>query len=177
MSGFESDATGALGRETTKLAMGMALESLNIHRADDYARDGHPWAAWDELRKHAPVHWYERDDIEPFWAVTRHADILTVSNHPEVFINGGPRLRLCLKHEVEPMRGGLDTFGTERGWDADEPPDLVFMDNPRHRLVRRQSSWAYTQGAMRSMRAAFSRAGRGLHRRVHRGTRTGIGAR
>lgn len=135
--------------------MGSALESLNIHRADDYARDGHPWQAWDRLRSEAPVYWYERHDIEPFWAVTRHADILTVSNHPEVFINGGPRLRLCLKHEVEPMRGGLDTFGAERGWDADEPPDLVFMDNPRHRLVRRQSSWAYTQGAMRGMRPHF----------------------
>jgi len=135
--------------------MSAQLDMLNIHRATDYARDGHPWAAWDALRSEAPVYWYERDDIDPFWAVTRHADILTVSNHPEIFINGGPRLRLCLKGEVEPMRGGLDSFGTARGWDADEPPDLVFMDNPRHRLIRRQSSWAYTQGAMRAMGPHF----------------------
>ena len=135
--------------------MTIDLATLNIHRAVDYARDGHPWAAWDLLRQAAPVFWYERDDIEPFWAITRHADILTVSNHPEVFINSGPRLRLCLKSEVEPMRGGLDSFGTERGWDPQEPPDLVFMDNPRHRHLRRHSSWAYTQGAMRAMGPHF----------------------
>lgn len=135
--------------------MSVNLDSFDIHRASDYGRDGHPWAAWDALRTQAPVYWYDRPDVEPFWAVTRHADILTVSNHPEVFINGGPRLRLCLKGEIEPMRGGLDSFGTEHGWDAQEPPDLVFMDNPRHRLIRRQSSWAYTQGAMRAMKPHF----------------------
>ncbi len=135
--------------------MTIALTTLNIHRATDYARDGHPWAAWDLLRREAPVFWYERDDVEPFWAVTRHADVLTVSNHPDVFINSGPRLRLSLKHEIEPMRGGLDSFGTERGWDPQEPPDMVFMDNPRHRHMRRQSSWAYTQGAMRAMGPHF----------------------
>ena len=135
--------------------MTVSLDTLNIHRATDYAHEGHPWAAWDLLRKEAPVFWYERDDIEPFWAITRHADILTVSNHPEIFINGGPRLRLSLKHQIEPMRGGLDSFGTERGWDPREPPDMVFMDNPRHRHMRRQSSWAYTQGGMRAMGAHF----------------------
>ncbi len=135
--------------------MTIDLATLNIHRAVDYARDGHPWAAWDLLRQEAPVFWYERDDIEPFWAITRHADILTVANHPDIFINSGPRLRLCLKNEVEPMRGGLDSFGTERGWDPLEPLDMIFMDNPRHRHVRRQSSWAYTQGAMRAMGAHF----------------------
>ena len=135
--------------------MTIDLTTLNIHRASDYARDGHPWAAWDYLRREAPVFWYAPDDVEPFWAVTRHADILTVSNHPKVFINSGPRLRLSLKHEVEPMRGGLDSFATERDWDVQEPPDMVFMDNPRHRHMRRQSSWAYTQGAMRAMGPHF----------------------
>lgn len=135
--------------------MSIQLDSLDIHRATDYAREGHPWAAWDQLRKQAPVYWYERHDVEPFWAITRHADILTVSNHPEVFINGGPRLRLCLKGQVEPLRGGLDSFGIAHAWDPREPPDMVFMDNPRHRHMRRQSSWAYTQGAMRAMGGHF----------------------
>ena len=37
--------------------------------------------------------YYARDDVEPFWAVTRYDDVMTVANHPDVFINGGPRLR------------------------------------------------------------------------------------
>ncbi len=135
--------------------MSLTLETLNIHHPTVYATEGSPWAAWDLLRERAPVYWYERDDVEPFWAVTRYADIMTVSDHAQVFINGGPRLRLTLKGTPEILRAGVDTFGEERGWDPAEPPDMVFMDNPRHRQLRRQSSWAFTQGGMRRMDAHF----------------------
>ncbi|MGR9089131.1 MAG: cytochrome P450 [Gammaproteobacteria bacterium] len=136
--------------------MSLTLETLNIHHPSIYAGDGSPWAAWDLLRDQAPVYWYKRDDVEPFWAVTRYADIKTVSDHPQAFINGGPRLRLTLKGTPEILRAGVDTFGEERGWDPAEPPDMVFMDNPRHRHMRRQSSWAFTQGGMRRMDAHFT---------------------
>ena len=112
--------------------MTVTLDNLRIHHPADYAANGYPWAAWDLLREQAPVFWYERDDVEPFWAVTRYADVVTVSNHPDVFINGGPRLRLTLRGKPEPVRAGMDEFCRERGWDPDEPPDMVFMDNPRH---------------------------------------------
>lgn len=135
--------------------MSLTLDNLDIHRPREYEAHGFPWAAWDLLRREAPVHWYERPDIDPFWAVTRYEDIMTVSNHPEVFINGGPRLRLTMKGDTEFLRDGLDNFGRERGWDPQEPPDMVFMDNPRHRRVRRLSSWAYTQGGMRRMQGHF----------------------
>lgn len=135
--------------------MTLSLENIDIHTPQRYAKKGFPWEEWDLLRRDAPIFWYERDDIEPFWAVTRHADVLTISGLPEVFINGGPRLRLALKGEAELLRGGLDEFGTSRGWDPTEPPDLVFMDNPRHRHVRKASSWAFTQGCMRGMASHF----------------------
>ena len=135
--------------------MALSLDTIDIHRPTRYAEQGFPWAEWDLLRREAPIFWYERDDIEPFWAVTRHADVMTISGHPEVFINGGPRLRLALKGEPELLKEGLDEFGTSRGWDPDEPPDLVFMDNPRHRHVRKVSSWAFTQGCMRGMAKHF----------------------
>ena len=99
--------------------------------------------------------WYERDDVEPFWAVTRHEDIMTISGQPKIFINGGPRLRLAQKGEPELLRGGLDEFGKSRGWDPQEPPDVSFMDDPRHRHVRRASSWAFTQGGMRRLAEHF----------------------
>jgi len=137
--------------------LSLTLDTLNIHRPKQYAEYGFPWAEWDLLRRDAPVFWYERDDVEPFWAITRYDDVMTVSNHPEVFINGGPRLRLALKGRPELLRAGVDTFGQERGWDPDEPPDLTFMDNPRHRHVRKLSSWAYTQGGMRQMAGHFAR--------------------
>jgi len=135
--------------------MQLDLDTIDIHRPRRYAEQGFPWPEWDLLRREAPVFWYERDDIEPFWAITRYADVMTISDNPRIFINGGPRLRLALKHETEILRGGIDTFGKTRRWDPDEPPDMVFMDNPRHRHVRKLSSWAYTQGGMRKMRPHF----------------------
>lgn len=131
--------------------MSITLDEVDIHHPDRYAAEGFPWQDWDLLRNEAPVFYYDRDDIEPFWAVTRYDDVMTISNHPEVFINGGPRLRLTLKGEPEILREGLDEFGQSRGWDPQEPPDFVFMDDPRHRHSRRASSWAFTQGCMREM--------------------------
>lgn len=144
--------------------MSLNLDSIDIHRPRRYAAQGFPWPEWDLLRREAPVFWYERDDIEPFWAVTRHADIMTISSQPELFINGGPRLRLALKGEAELLRGGLDDFGQSRGWDPGEPPDLTFMDDPRHRQVRKASTWAFTQGCMRGMRAHFDALAAGFAR-------------
>ncbi len=135
--------------------MTITLDNMDIHTPRRYAELGFPWAEWDLLRREAPIHWYERNDVEPFWAITRHADVMTISGHSRIFINGGPRLRLTLKHETELGRGGLDAFGATRGWDPNEPPDLVFMDDPRHRQVRKASSGAFTQGCMRGMTALF----------------------
>ena len=137
------------------------LETLDIHRPTRYAQ-GFPWQEWDLLREKAPIFWYERDDIEPFWAVTRYDDVMEVSNHPEIFINGGPRLRLTLKGEPEVLRDGLDEFGRERDWDPKEPADFIFMDNPRHRHMRKLTSWAYTQSNMRAMLEHFEELARGF---------------
>jgi cytochrome P450 len=42
-----------------------------------------PYEWFDHLRAHAPVHRFD-DPIQgvPFWAVTKHADVVEVSRHP-----------------------------------------------------------------------------------------------
>ena len=140
----------------------LTLENIDLHRPARYETHGFPWAECQLLREQAPVFYYERDDIEPFWAVTRHADITLISDNPKIFINGGPRLRLAQKGKPEIGRAGLDSFGLERGWDPEEPPDLVFMDNPRHRHMRKHSSWAFTQNAMRKMQSRFDSLAKGF---------------
>ena len=59
-------------------AMALQLDAIDIHRPQRYAEQGFPWAEWDLLRREAPVFWYERDDIEPFWAVTRYNDVMAI---------------------------------------------------------------------------------------------------
>ena len=63
---------------------GLSLDTIDIHSTDLYVSRGYPWPEWDLLRKEAPVFWYEREGIDPFWAITRHADVLTVSKRADV---------------------------------------------------------------------------------------------
>ena len=72
-----------------------ALDELDIHSIGRYETHGYPWEAWDRLRDEAPVYWYERPGIAPFWALTRHADVRAVGSDNARFINGGPILRLA----------------------------------------------------------------------------------
>ena len=65
-----------------------ALDSLDIFNADRYVAEGYPWQDWDVLRREAPVFWYERPDTPPFWAITKHEDILRISKDPKTFMSG-----------------------------------------------------------------------------------------
>ncbi len=126
-----------------------SLDEIDIHSTEQYRDHGYPWAAWDLLRAEAPVHWYERPDIEPFWAITRHEDIHWVSSNDKLFINGGPRLRLASIEDDQGMWERRIQRLTELGWDLDEPMDMVFMDRPRHTKFRLLTARRFTPRAMR----------------------------
>ncbi len=127
----------------------VSFDEIDIHSTDRYRDHGYPWADWDLLRAEAPVFWYERDDIEPFWAITRYEDIHWVSSNDKLFINGGPRLRLA---SIEEDRGMWERRARRLallGWDQDEPMDMVFMDRPRHTKFRLLTARRFTPRAMR----------------------------
>jgi cytochrome P450 len=96
-------------------------------------------AAFTELRHNQPVSWQAPAETElmpnpddpGFWAVTRHADIRTVSRDAETFSSSAEDY------------GGVML--------EDMPPDvleatssILVMDDPRHFLVRRLISSAFT---------------------------------
>ncbi|MEM7410866.1 MAG: cytochrome P450 [Myxococcota bacterium] len=132
----------------------LSLDTLDIHSKDLYVERGYPWREWDLLRREAPVFWYEREGIAPFWAITRHADILTISKHAEVFVNSR-RLRLQTIAEDELQFGSQRGRAEARGWDPDEPPDFIFMDDPRHRDFRLLSARRFTPAALRKLEVHF----------------------
>ena len=70
------------------------LDQLDITTTARYVEHGFPWREWDVLRDVAPVYWYERPGVPPCWVVTRYDDVKQVERQPDVFINGGPILRL-----------------------------------------------------------------------------------
>ncbi len=125
----------------------LTLHNLDITDTDLYVERGYPWKEWDLLRREAPVFWYERPGFEPFWAITKYADIAWISKNPEIFSN---RQRLRLAH---PMPGDWENWKkveTESRYRPapDEAPDLVFMDPPEHRRYRSIVSSRFTPRAM-----------------------------
>ena len=64
---------------------GLTLQTIDIIDPDLYVRRGYPHEEWALLRRAAPVFRYERANVIPFWAVTRHADIIAISRNPALF--------------------------------------------------------------------------------------------
>jgi len=63
----------------------LTLETIDILNPDLYVQRGYPHEEWTLLRREAPVFYYQRPNVEPFWAITKHADIITVSGKPDLF--------------------------------------------------------------------------------------------
>ncbi len=132
----------------------LSLDSIDLHTKERYVTHGYPWEAWDLLRREAPIHWYERDGIAPFWAITRHADILEISKRADIFVNS-QRLRLASLEEDERQQMGHRFRAETRGWDVNEPQDFIFMDDPRHRNFRSVSARRFTPAALRKLEGHF----------------------
>ena len=113
------------------------LDRLDIIGNDTYAEHGYPHEAWARLRREDPVHWTTHQIDVPFWAVTKHADLIWISKQPARFVNGP---RLAAFPEVAPPEG--------------ESPlrHLLNMDPPEHARYRRLASPRFTPRGLGRMR-------------------------
>lgn len=112
------------------------LDRLDIISADVYADAGYPHAAWAQLRREAPLHWIDQANAQPpFWAVTKHADIIEISRKPDLF-RIAPRMAVF--PDLPPAEG--------------PPParHLLNMDPPDHGEFRKIASPRFTPRAIRA---------------------------
>jgi cholest-4-en-3-one 26-monooxygenase len=56
--------------------------ALDVISPLKYEREGYPHAEWTWLRQNDPVHWTESEWCDPFWAITKHADIVAIGKNP-----------------------------------------------------------------------------------------------
>ncbi|MBX6383536.1 MAG: cytochrome P450 [Microbispora sp.] len=64
----------------------MDAMEINLVDKDRYARGGVPHDQLRWLRDNAPVYWHEGEGDWPgFWAITKHADVVHVSRHSDLF--------------------------------------------------------------------------------------------
>lgn len=129
-----------------------SFDPSHIELADiaSYQERGYPWEQFAALREHAPVFWHATDTSPPFWAITRHADVLTVHSNPEIFINSGPILRIDSNDGLEALDRFNNREAERHGWDPDEPPDMVYKDRPEHLDFRSITMRRFTPRAMRA---------------------------
>ncbi len=132
------------------------LDTIDIHTISRYETEGYPWEAWDLLRETAPCFRYERDDIAPFWAITRHADVKKIGSDAKRFINGGGRLRLKSIDMDARYEAGREKRAELYGWDPHEPDDMVFFDAPNHTDFRLLTARYFTPAQCRRMEAELT---------------------
>ncbi len=95
--------------------------TLDLHRPETYV-DGAPHEEFARLRREEPVFFQEMDDEPGYWAVLRHADVVHVAKHSEIFSasEGGVVIEDLDPASLEQMRDML-----------------LAMDPPRHTAYRR----------------------------------------
>jgi cholest-4-en-3-one 26-monooxygenase len=111
----------------------MATESdrIDLTRPEFWMAD--PYPTLDRLRRTDPVH-FHNTAAHPFWALTRHDDIVAVSKNPETFCSG----------RGIAMQGGS-------GKEMEEFDNLVTMDDPAHKWLRALVSRGFTPGRIRTL--------------------------
>ena len=62
-------------RLLTRVVHPASIDPLDLCDPVRYAARGYPDDVWAQLRAEAPIAWFEPEGYEPFWAVTKHADI------------------------------------------------------------------------------------------------------
>lgn len=116
--------------------------TLDCISAPHYEQHGYPYREWAWLRRHEPVAWIEHPDYDPFWAITKHADVIELSKQPELFENG-PRLAVFSNKLPPPPEA--------------EIRHLLNMDPPDHGKYRNVTSKQFTPRVVRGLREKVER--------------------
>jgi cholest-4-en-3-one 26-monooxygenase len=111
------------------------VDPLDLVDAKRYGERGYPHDVWTRLRAEAPVARMEPPGWEPFWAITKHADIQRIAKDPVRFSSvGGITLRPA-------------------GASLPPPMDLlVLLDPPKHAPMRRIANPNFTPRGVRARR-------------------------
>jgi cytochrome P450 len=166
------------------LAAGPAPSAPHFFSPHAFERQGYPWADWARLRRDEPVAWIDADDHVPFWAVTRHADVVRISKDPDGFRSApgnilppralAGRLRMPL---AATLRAGLRTgvlfrprvmgvivqaaLAARRAHGPDGAfKNLLNLDPPEHRDFRQLLAGRFTARALAGVEARVTELAR-----------------
>ena len=122
-----------------------SYDDFNLVHPSHYADHGYPHEIWTKLRREAPVYWWDQTEGTPFWAITKHADIMAISKQPELFVSGP---RLVISHMPEAKL------------EFTPPPTLIQLDPPKHGVFRQMVSKRFTPRALKKIHDPIEQIGR-----------------
>ena len=104
-----------------------------------FALRGYPHAVWTRLRAEAPVAYFAPPGYRPFWAITKHADVVAIASQP---------LRFSSAHGI--ILGSVHAIPV--------PSEMVVtLDPPRHGPMRRVASRRFTPRSLKLQREEIER--------------------
>jgi cytochrome P450 len=120
-------------------AMSSGIDPMDLVDPARFAARGYPHAVWSQLRAHAPIAHFAPPGYRPFWAITKHSDIVAISSDPVRFSSAhgiilGPARSVAMPSEM-----------------------VVTLDPPRHGPMRRVASLHFTPRALRAKAADIER--------------------
>jgi hypothetical protein len=103
-----------------------------------YADEAKLHAALSHLRASAPVSWVDVPGYRPFWAITKHADIMEIERANTLFTNSPRPVLATAEGDEQQAAIGVST--------------LIHMDDPEHRAVRAIGADWFRPKAMRALK-------------------------
>ena len=103
-----------------------------------YADEAKLHAALTHLRANEPVAWVDVADYRPFWAITKHADIMDIERANTLFTNSPRPVLATAEGDEQQAAIGVST--------------LIHMDDPQHRAVRAIGADWFRPKAMRALK-------------------------
>ena len=147
------------------MAQELSLDTIDIIGPDTYAESGYPHEAWKLLRREAPVFHWDRGVMVPFYAVTKHEDIIQISKQPRLFRNS-PRMAVIIGGDAgQAETGGPSPGAASQGGPPGGQPlirQLLNMDPPQHAKYRKVASGWFTPRGMQRLDAVVERVTREL---------------
>ena len=120
-----------------------------------YADDERLHTALTHLRANNPVAWVDNRPYRPFWAITKHADIMAIERDNELFLSE-PRPLLSTAAADDMAKEQLEAGMGLR--------TLIHMDDPHHRKVRADRRRLVPPQGHARPEGARRRAGQALRR-------------
>jgi cytochrome P450 len=103
-----------------------------------YTNESKLHAALTHLRANAPVSRVEVPNYRPFWAITKHADIMDIERNNALFTNWPRPVLTTTEGDEMQANAGVRT--------------LIHLDDPQHRVVRAIGADWFRPKAMRALK-------------------------